>query len=395
MRRALFLMVAILLPVISAGLSFSCQKTTPGVQDGIYDYGPILDKTPIIRVLIVKDVREAQLAIYGCYQVTGSLTNIIDQGQGLQKSLISLANGGINIGNKHYGYSELRITSLQDGGIELNNVRYRGEIRVLQQQNSRFSIIGELDLESFVASVIGSEMPQSWNEEALKAQAVTARTYAIYKKKVRRGEVYHLDSLELAYRGASGETAKTTGIVQETKGIIMVYDWNVFPAYFHSTCGGHTEDICHVFGKSSIPPLGGVVCNYCSNSKYASWSTDISKASIEKRLREANVSVSDIQTVNITDPGHGNHGSKVEITAAGGIKEMNANEFRLLIGPNYLYSTAFHSRDNGKSITFSGRGWGHGVGMCQYGARTMAEKGIQWTAILKYYYPKIELVRIY
>lgn len=391
MSKVLFLMVVIIWPVISV----SCQRSTPGVQDGIHDYGPILDKTPIIRVLIVKDAREAQLAIYGSYQITGSLTNIIDQGQGLQKSLISLANGGINIGSKYYGNSELRITSLQDGGIELNNVRYRGEIRLLQQQNNKFSVIGEIDLESFVASVVGSEMPQSWNEEALKAQAVTARTYAIYKKKIRRGEVYHLDTQELAYRGISGETAKTTRIVQETKGVIMVYNWNVFPAYFHSTCGGHTEDTRHVFGKSSIPPLSGVVCNYCSNSKYASWSIDISKSSIEKKLREANVYISNIQAVTIMDPGNGSHGSKVEISAAGEVKEMNANEFRLLIGPNYLYSTAFHSKDNGKSITFSGKGWGHGVGMCQYGARTMAENGIQWTAIVKYYYPKIELVRIY
>ncbi len=74
---------------------------------------------------------------------------------------------------------------------------------------------------------------------------------------------------------------------------------------------------------------------------------------------------------------------------------MNANVFRLLVGPNYLYSTAFDSKNNGKSITFLGRGWGHGVGLCQYGAQAMAEKGFQWTAILKHYYPKIELVRVY
>ncbi len=388
-------MVAVILPTISAGVPLSCQRSTTWVQDGIHDYGTILDKTPVIRILLIKDAREVQLTIHGSYQITGSLTNIIDQGQGLQKSKISIANGGINIGNNHYGNSELRITGIQDGEIELNNVRYRGEIRILQQLDNKFLIIGELDLESFIASVIGSEMPLSWNEEALKAQAVTARTYAVYKKKMRRGEAYHLDKLELAYRGALAETPQTIRIARETKGIIMVYNWNVFPSYFHSTCGGHTEDMNHIFGKSSIPPLSGVECNYCNNSKYASWNTNISKAEIEKKLRDANVYVSNIHTVNIMDPGNGNHGSKVEITSRSGSKEMNANEFRLLIGPNYLYSTAFRSQDNGKSITFSGRGWGHGVGMCQYGARTMAENGSRWTAILKYYYPKIELVRIY
>ena len=74
---------------------------------------------------------------------------------------------------------------------------------------------------------------------------------------------------------------------------------------------------------------------------------------------------------------------------------MNANDFRLLVGPNYLYSTAFQSRNDGKSITFSGKGWGHAVGLCQYGAQGMAKKGFSWTAILKHYYTKIELVRVY
>jgi len=388
-------MIATLLPTMSIGMPLSCQRGTTEIQDGVLDYGPLLDKTPIVRVLLINDAKDAQLAIRGSYQITGSLTNIIEQGQGLQNATISVTNSSIKIGNKNYDNSELRITSLRDGEIELNKVRYRGEIRILLQFNNKFSVINEIDLESFVAGVLGSEMMPSWNEEALRAQAVTARTYALYKKKKRRDEVYHSDMLELAYRGMAGETTRLNKIVQETKGVVMVYNWNIFPAYFHSTCGGHTEDSNHVFGKDSIPPLSGVVCNYCNNSKYSRWSTDINKSDIEKRLRESNIYVSNINTIKTLDPGVGNHGSRVEIISANGSKEMNANDFRLLVGPNYLYSTAFNSRNNGKSITFSGRGWGHGVGLCQYGAQAMAEKGFKWTAILEYYYPKINLVRVY
>lgn len=388
-------MIATLLPTMSIGMPLSCQRGTTEIQDGVLDYGPLLDKTPIVRVLLINDAKEAQLAIRGSYQITGSLTNIIEQGQGLQNATIFVTNSSIKIGNKNYDNSELRITSLRDGEIELNKVRYRGEIRILLQFNNKFSVINEIDLESFVAGVLGSEMMPSWNEEALRAQAVTARTYALYKKKKRRDEVYHLDMLELAYRGMAGETTRLNKIVQETKGVVMVYNWNIFPAYFHSTCGGHTEDSNHVFGKDSIPPLSGVVCNYCNKSKYSRWSADINKSDIEKRLRESNIYVSNINTIKTLDPGVGNHGARVEIISAGGSKEMNANDFRLLVGPNYLYSTAFNSRNNGKSITFSGRGWGHGVGLCQYGAQAMAEKGFKWTAILEYYYPKINLVRVY
>lgn len=388
-------MIAMLLPTLSAGIPLSCQRDAVVVQDGVHDYGPLLDKPPIMRVLLINDVQEAQVSVHGCYQITGSLMNIIDQGQGLQKAKISVTNGGINIGNKRYDTSELRIASRQDGDIELNNLRYRGEIRILQQFNNKFSVIEEIDLESFIAGVLGSEMPQTWNEDALRAQAVTARTYAMYKKKIRRDEIYHLEMIELAYRGMASETPRLNKIIRETKGVIMVYNWNIFPAYFHSTCGGHTEDIHHVFGKDSIPPLTGVVCNYCNNSKHSSWSKDISKSDIEKKLREANICVSNISAVKVINPGAGNHGSRVEIASLAGNKEMNANDFRLLVGPNILLSTAFNSRSNGKCITFSGRGWGHGVGLCQYGAQAMAEKGSPWTAILKYYYPEIELVRIY
>ncbi len=395
MGKTLFLIIATILITLSAAIPLSCHKETMLVQTGIHDYGPLLDRPPVVRVLLINDARGVQLAINGCYQITGSLTNIIDQGQGLQKSEISATNIGINIGNKQYNNSELRIAGTQDGDIEVNNTRYRGEIRIVKQTNNKFSVIEEVDLESFVAGVLGSEMPSTWNEDALRAQAVTARTYAMYKKKVRRDEVYHLDMLEMAYRGMAGETARLNRIVRETKGVVMMYNWNLFPALFHSTCGGHTEDIHHVFGKDSIPPLSGVVCTYCNNSKHTSWSKNISKSEIEKKLRDANIHVSNISAVKAVDPGAGNHGSMVEIASANGSKEMNANEFRLLVGPNNLLSTAFDSRNNGSSITFSGRGWGHGVGLCQYGAQAMAEKGSAWEDILKYYYPKIELVRVY
>jgi len=384
-------MIATLLPAMSVGTPLSCQRGTTVV----HDYGHILEKIPVLRVLLINDTREAQLAINGSYQITGSLTNIIDQGQGLQKSKIFITNGCVNIGNKQYNNSEIRITGLRDGAIELNNVRYRGEIRVVQQFNNKFSVIEEVDLESFISGVLGSEMPPTWDEEALRAQAVTARTYVMYKKKVRGNDAYHLDMLDLAYRGMSSESPRLNKIVQDTKGVVMVYNWNIFPAYFHSTCGGHTEDVRSVFGKDSIPPLSGVMCNYCNNSKYSRWSTDINKSEIERRLGDAKVYVSNIYSIKATNLGAGKHGSRVEIVSANGSKEMNANDFRLMVGPNYLYSTAFDSKNNGKSITFSGRGWGHGVGLCQYGAQAMAEKGFQWTDILKHYYPKIELVRVY
>jgi len=132
MGRVLLLMIATILPAMSVGTPLSCQRGTTVV----HDYGHILDKIPVLRVLLINDTREAQLAINGSYQITGSLTNIIDQGQGLQKSKIFITNGCVNIGNKQYNNSEIRITGLRDGAIELNNIRYRGEIRIVQRRSN-------------------------------------------------------------------------------------------------------------------------------------------------------------------------------------------------------------------------------------------------------------------
>lgn len=395
MGRVLFLMMVMILPTMSAGMPVSCQRNTRTMLEEVYDYSALLDKTPVVRVLILDNVSEAQLALCGSYQITGSLTNIIDQGQGLQKSKITVSGYGITVGDKHYDNSELRVATLRDGEIELNNIRYRGDIRIVKQFDNKFIVIEEIDIENFVAGVLGCEMPQAWNEEALRAQAVTVRTYVMYKKKVKRDEPYHLDMMDLAYRGMSGENTRSSRIAKETSGIVMVYNWNIFPAYFHSTCGGHTEDAQRVFGKDGIPPLSGVACDYCSDTKYSRWSRDISKSDIEKRLRKANIYVSNISTIKAIDTDEGGHGSSVQIVSGNKSQEMNANNFRLLVGANYLYSTSFQTRNNGTSITFSGKGWGHGVGLCQYGAQAMANKGFKWSAILKYYYPKIELVRVY
>ncbi|MBI5308146.1 MAG: SpoIID/LytB domain-containing protein, partial [Planctomycetes bacterium] len=395
MGRALFLMIAALLPALSAGVPLSCQKETPVRHEKPSEFIPVVDKESTVRVLIVGSVQDILLAVNGSYQIAGSSANILEQGQALPKSRVSVDYSGIRMGSKCYNTGELRIKSFLDGAIEINNVQYRGEVSLLRQPDNKLAVIEDMDVEDFVAGVVGSEMPHLWNDEAHCAQAVAVRTYTMYKKKARRSEKYHLDMQDLAYRGMAGETQRLSSIVLKTKGLVMTYNGNIFPAYFHSTCGGHTEDVSHVFEQDSMPPLSGVVCKYCSNSKYSKWKRDIGKSVIERKLREANVAVSNIRSVKTLDPGYGNHGSRVEIVSAGGSKEMSANEFRLLIGPNILCSTAFSAKNSGNNITFSGNGWGHGVGLCQHGAQTMAKKGFKWLDIINYYYPKNEIVRVY
>ena len=150
----------------------------------------------------------------------------------------------------------------------------------------------------------------------------------------------------------------------------MMYNWDLFPGYFHSTCGGHTEDVNLVFNLKSILPLSGVDCGYCNKSKYYTWKKEFGMDEIERKLSSAQIEdISDIVAENI---GPGGHCSTVMIEHQGGAKSFNANAFRLMIGPNNLLSTAFKIKNNGDSVTFEGKGWGHGVGLCQYGMQNMA-----------------------
>ncbi|MBM4054168.1 MAG: SpoIID/LytB domain-containing protein [Planctomycetes bacterium] len=394
MGKTLYILATFIMPFFMTVTSLSCKRDVTRVRDGVRDYVSREDISPSLRILLLDRVKKASLAVDGRYQILGSLSNVIDQGMRLGKTTVSVKEGYIYIGNKRYYNSELRIKNLEDSGVGVDNIRYRGEIRILQQIDDKLSVIEEIEIENFVAGVLGCEMPNAWEDNALRSQAVAIRTYVENQRKAKGNKSYHIDRSELAYKGMIGETAKSRKMVQDTADIVMAYKGEIFSAFFHSTCGGHTEDVNLVFGKDRLPPLAGVKCGYCNNTKYFSWNVNIAKSSIMQKLKNANIRVSNIISVKAINPGPGNHGSEVEIIETNGMERMNANRFRLLVGPNSLYSTAFTAKNNGSSIKFSGKGWGHGVGLCQYGAQGMAKKGYNWRDILEYYYPKSELRRL-
>jgi stage II sporulation protein D len=253
----------------------------------------------------------------------------------------------------------------------------------------------EIGIEEYLPGVIEGEMPIMWNDEALQAQVIAVRTYAIYKRKINGNALYHINKLDLAYKGSYMNQTKTKEIVDKSRGTVMVYDWKLFPGYFHSTCGGHTEDINLVFNLNSIPPLSGVDCGYCNNSKYYHWKKKLGKDMIQNKLNAAKSKVKKIRNITTEQIGPGGHCSTIKIDHAGGIKRVNANDFRLIIGPNNLRSTSFSIKNSGSSFIFEGTGWGHGVGLCQYGTQSMAKSGFRWYDILRHYYPEIDLVKIY
>ncbi|HLG29784.1 MAG TPA: SpoIID/LytB domain-containing protein [Candidatus Brocadiales bacterium] len=398
-KKKAFLYLVVLAEL--ATLTTSCQETPVSKEEHVYERKKPIEERPAqdIRILLLKNVKEARLAIHSPYKFSQGNT-ILAEGNILPEQLLRYTNGEFSIGEKALGSGQIQIVAQGDGAIELNGVRYHGNLLLLPDVDQRkgtgkFFIIEITDIESYIAGVIGSEMPYYWSPEALRAQAIVARTFAAYQRKKRGDAPYHTEGISLAYQGLKNAKKELNIIVEETRGMAMLYNNEVFPAYFHSTCGGRTEDANLIFHQDSIPPLRGVSCGFCSASKYYDWQTEIDKTSLEKKLRSVNSNITNIYTIQPVGIGPGNHSSMVQICYAGGTEEMNANEFRLLMGSENVRSTAFNAESKGHVIKFSGRGWGHGVGLCQYGAQGMAEKGYKWSEILKYYYPEIEIKKIY
>ncbi|MDR4505920.1 MAG: SpoIID/LytB domain-containing protein [Candidatus Scalindua sp.] len=393
---------------LSAVLLVSCLRIS-SKPEIVYKYDTYLKDAPEIRVLLLDDVQTAEIAIHQPYSISNLDRSVgLTQGIDLPESTIRLKSGnffiepinspGISKGKdiviEADGKIEIALLS-EDGYISLNKSKYRGKLLLIPGSADRFSVLEEIGIEMYLPGVIGSEIPETWQEDAIYAQVVAARSYAVYQKKTKSDSSFHIGKLGLAYHGSYTDKLKINSIVEKTRGIVMVYDWGVLPGYFHSTCGGHTEDINLVFGLKSIPPLSGVNCGYCGKSKYYRWEKRVKKDEIERSLQNYKFDIKHIYDIVAEKKGAGGHGSTVRVKHSGGTNSFDANVFRLMIGPKTLLSTAFASKEEGDLFVFCGKGWGHGVGLCQYGMEEMAESGFQWFDILKHYYPGIDLVKIY
>jgi stage II sporulation protein D len=402
-----YVIVALVFFVFPIALLFSCLNISKK-KEITFIYDKYLEKPPDVRVLLLENAEKAKIEINSSYVIRRLDNNkILTQGTYLPDSAISVNSGRFQIKpvSSHSTPKisapfievdgKIEITTQNGGFIRLNNSKYQGKLLMIPQKAGRFSVLEEINVEDYLPGVIGSEMPAKWPDDAIIAQVIAARTYAVYQKKNNLNAQYHINKLDLAYNGSYKSLPRLTEIVNKSRGIIMVYDWGIFPGYFHSTCGGHTEDVSLVFDLKSIRPLSGARCGYCSKSKYYRWKEVIKKGEIEERLRNSSINVKEVNGITAEGIGPGGHCSTIKVKYSKGEKRINANEFRLMIGPNYLLSTAFKIKDSGNSLIFEGKGWGHGVGLCQYGTQDMAESGFKWFEILKHYYPGTEFVKIY
>lgn len=345
-----------------------------------------------VRVAIIQDVKYLSIKVSGSYEITDSRgKNILSRGKNLRTTVTSYKDG-ILIGGKTFNTDKVLISTNDLDVIIINGRTFRGNIQFIKNKNNKLSVINHIDLEDYIKGILYHETSHYWPEEALKAQAIVCRTYAVYQMQENKSKDYDVtsDIYSQVYGGRTSERDRTNRAVDETRGLILTYKDKVFPTYFHATCAGHTED-ASLLWDINIVPLKGVVCNFCKESPHFSWHYVLSSLEIKDKLIKAAYKISDINNIIILGKDNSGRNTELKIISANRDLKISAKDFRNIIGPNIIRSTNFNVNIINHDAVFVGFGWGHGVGLCQWGAYFMAKQGYKYEDILKYYYPGSEV----
>ena len=335
-----------------------------------------------IRVAVVDGVRVAELR--------GGDIEIVDLGPGAsgawRASVVRavVVNGAVEIDGRWAPAFRLR----SEGPIRLNGREYPAPLDIVRSGEG-LAVVNEVPLEDYVVGVLRAEANEKWPLEMLRAQAVVARTYAAHHRNIAAGKPFHIlaSTAHQQYAGRVPAASPIWGAVGETAGQVLLWEGEVFPAFYHTESGGYTEDPRMVFAARNMPALKPVRCEFSAGSPHFYWSLDLRLAELTDILRRNDVNVGGIAAIEISERTPSLRAAVVTVQGARSSARVRGNDFRRMIGYDTLKSTLFAVAVDGEWARFSGRGYGHGVGMCQWGAKGMAEQGYTARKILEFFYP--------
>ncbi|MEE2925133.1 MAG: SpoIID/LytB domain-containing protein [bacterium] len=347
-----------------------------------------------------------------------------------RKKLFTRWNGkSLNFKVTERGFGFLHFNNLQAVTIEpfkkglvyINGKGYRGKLKLFEDRFGKLTVVNLIDIESYLYGVIKSEMLINSPIEALKAQAVVARTYAIRNKDKFRKEGFGLtdDVRSQVYNGIEDEHPIARKVVKDTHGKILIYENEPISGFYHSACGGSTLASKDWHGKG-VPYLKSKECKWCSGYKNYVWDYELSFAGLSGYLNQKGKKIRKIKKVNFEHDKNGRV-KLVHISHQDGKLKISGTAFRQMISASKVRSTIFKSidilkNDSSKSnseeeiavmqilmnynrrfskLKLRGTGFGHGVGLCQWGAKGLAKQKLKYPDILKYYFTGVNLNKIY
>ncbi len=331
-----------------------------------------------------------------------------------------------------------------NGNIAIDGKEYRGEIQIMRRDTGDMTVVNLVDFDDYLCGVVPREVSASWNYEAVKAQSVVSRTFAMMNLNKYQKYGFNLDNTtnSQAYAGVSIEHPASNKAVAETHGEVVLYDGKPADVYFFASSGGKTGTANDAWGGENKPYLISVDDPYenADEASYSKWEMTFTAAELKEKLAAKDVNIGDITDVKV-EYSDSKRAIKTVFVGTEGEKEYTRENIRWVLG---IYSTAFDVLRDGEQtgvsvcaldkynsftqidinantqllskagttsangalsilsadgmttleqakstsgdFVFSGRGWGHGVGMSQWGAKGMADNGYNYKEILEYYF---------
>ncbi len=387
-------------PATAAGEAPGAEAAAPPAAGPDTDDRPALDlpldalggEEPKVRVAVLQTSGEVILKGEG-------LALIHAQGEPTPmprgQARIKPAGGGIWIEGVGGVRPGTRIES-RLGPIQLDDRSYPGRLEV-HRDGDQIVLVNVVSMEEYVAGVVSSEVPAGWGLEAKKAQAVAARSYALMQVATADGG-WHLvsDIRDQMYSGKPVD-AGSRAAVTATHGKVLAAAGGLASVYYSSTCAGHTEDPATVWPDRSFNGTAMAECGFCDESPNYHWSTVVPSAALLDVLRRQGHRANAIETIQVVRSKASGRVKTVDIVTDKGTVTWSGNELRMTLGSTKVKSTKFELTfdEASDAFTLEGTGFGHGAGLCQYGAQGMDEAGHDYEAILGRYFPAAEIAELW
>lgn len=280
--------------------------------------------------------------------------------------------------------------------LYINGRPYRGDISVSAEAGG-LSVVNELELESYIAGVINNEISSKWPVEAVKAQAVVARTYAMYQMNNHPDSPYDIEGTVMGqvYSGAAAEDPDATRAVSETAGEILTFAGEPALTVYHSNAGGMTDSSRDIWSEY-YPYLLSVTSPFDKDAPRYTWEFVLPEGSLKALLAGAGYEIGELKGIKCDELTPAGRVKSLVISGSSGSGvRMRGEDLRKIVGYSYLRSSLFSVEKKDGLFVFNGRGSGHGVGMSQWGAKGMAGSGFSYSEILRHYYRGAVLKKVY
>jgi stage II sporulation protein D (peptidoglycan lytic transglycosylase) len=355
---------------------------------------PVQAQTVPIRVLLLQNLSTFQVSVPPEYTIlTRPASPPTVDHQGWRTLHAAAQRGQIHLSNLGIAVEAVQIVPRRPAAvIYAGDKLYRGGLEV-KSRNGKLMVVNTLDLEEYLYGVVPKEAPAKWEMAALRAQAIVARTYALYKRARNGAGDYDVAAQYVRdqhYDGFSAEHPRTTQAVNDTRGLVLTCDGELIPTYYHAESAGSTENSEHVW-SAAHPCLRAVKTPMHPASPYLQWTADVALQDVRAALIKSGYAIDTVRSLQPIQWSPSGRIMALKVIHKRGEHVIRGTDFRMALGPEVIRSTRFTVQVRHGRAFFAGQGWGHGVGLCQWCSQGMAELGYDYEAILSHYYQGAKL----